>query len=879
MGCFTSKGKFSRKNNRGYTDSLPILNENLRLTENVIMLFKRGMTISAPRASAIVIPQKITDYLRPDNDVDGLNAEIVVRDKSTQETEYIRQNVLSHFLFRDLPEDSITKMIESMNYYILDINQYIFYQGDSGYNFFIVASGNVEIIVDGRSVKTLGRGESFGELALLHDSNRRASAKTISKVRLWGLGRGTFKLLLKRNNNAKFKENLEFISSTEIFCKLGIAQLESLVLAAVTQTFEENEKIIGAGEASTEMYLIKEGEVYIFKNNVKVNTLRKGDYFGEHSLLYGTRRIATAVATCHTICLCYTQEALRKNLGLLAEKSFYHNPVRISLNNDPLLKKFTPLQNNKIVSYAKIQEITGNFQISPTNTLLINIKGSLTDLNTQTKWANLKCIESSELLQENNDKILYLFAEEEATIALITKENIEKALGVNIEKRLTCNKILKMMDKIYLLRHAPRDRVEALSLLVTSKNVPAGSVLFNEGDNGDFCYLVKEGKVSIIKDEKPINTISKGEYFGERAIIFSEKRAATAKTIEDCEFWLINREDFIQLLDRDLEEYLQKKIHLQDVTIKLADIEIIREIEINPLFTIHLVCRKSNGMIYALKSIEKNVVEMAKLGEKLKNDKNIHKKLSFPFISTLVRTFTDSKYLYLLYEYIPGPTIENLVLGNIGFSMDIARFYASIILLTIEFLHSENIIYRAIASQSFSIDEKGYPVITNFINAKTINSRTYSIVGIPYYLAPEVINGSGYSFSSDIWSFGILIYEMLYGVYPFGHCEEDPYNIYKDILKANLRYPVFIKDSMKPKGIIEQLLQKNQILRGTSEEVKLHPWFEAISWEDLLIRHVKPKFLPEIKDIDTSKTKSLKNSLDTQGDEIIADANDLYFGL
>lgn len=872
MGCFSSR-RLSKKNTvRGFSESLPILNENMRLTEEVVMLFKRGMTLN-PRVKASTLGSQQADYLRPENDIDCLTAEIQVRDKSEQEFESIKLSLLNHFLFRDLSDEPLRKMINSMNYCILNENQFIFQQGDSGYNFFIIASGSVELSVDSRRLKVLGKGDSFGELALLHDSSRRASAKTITKVRLWGLGRGTFKMILKKANSRKFKENLAFISSTEILSALSKLQLESLVLSAVTETFEENEKIISAGEIAAEMYIIKEGEVNIFKNSIKVNTLRKGDYFGEHSLIYGTTRIASAIATCHTVCLCYTQDALKKVLGLKPEKYLYHNAVRISLSNDNFLNKLTPLQINKLVPYVNIKEITGNLEFSLEKTLVIVIKGSVVDRKTQKVWKNLKCVESNLLVGEEKGRIDSFFAEEEATIALIEKEHIIKAFGISIEKRLECNEILKMMQKIHLLRYVPADKVETLSLMVKSDMVAADKVLFNEGDDGDFCYLIKEGKVSIIKDGKSINTIEKGAYLGERAIIFSEKRAATARTIEDSEFWLIYREDFLQLLDKDLEIYLQKKILLQDMTVKLSDIEILEEIDKNPLSNMHLVCSKHNGMIYALKSVEKSVADIAKLEENLKNDKIIHKKVCFPFISTLVKSFTDAKYYYLLYEYISGPSLETLIAENTCFSMKNARFYSSIILLTLEYLHNENIINRAINSQSFYIDEGGYPVLTSFINSKIIESRTYSIVGFPHYMAPEIINGSGYSFSSDLWSLGILIYEMLYGVYPFGNTDQDPYKIYEKIAKGNVKYPVFIKESMKPKGIIEFLLQKDPLLRGSAEDLKAHVWFEGLPWEDLLARHVKPDFIPEMRNIDISKSTNLKETLDTEGDEIIVDSS------
>lgn len=60
---------------------------------------------------------------------------------------------------------------------------------------------------------------------------------------------------------------------------------------------------------------------------------------------------------------------------------------------------------------------------------------------------------------------------------------------------------------------------------------------------------------------------------------------------------------------------------------------------------------------------------------------------------------------------------------------------------------------------------------------------TTTLVGTPHYIAPEVIIGKGYSFSSDYWSIGVCMFEVFYGFLPFGqHCK-DVLEIYNEILK------------------------------------------------------------------------------------------------
>ena len=59
---------------------------------------------------------------------------------------------------------------------------------------------------------------------------------------------------------------------------------------------------------------------------------------------------------------------------------------------------------------------------------------------------------------------------------------------------------------------------------------------------------------------------------------------------------------------------------------------------------------------------------------------------------------------------------------------------------------------------------------------------TSTLVGTPHYMAPEIILGKGYSFSSDYWSIGICMYEIFYGFLPFGNNSRDVTDIYNNIL-------------------------------------------------------------------------------------------------
>lgn len=92
----------------------------------------------------------------------------------------------------------------------------------------------------------------------------------------------------------------------------------------------------------------------------------------------------------------------------------------------------------------------------------------------------------------------------------------------------------------------------------------------------------------------------------------------------------------------------------------------------------------------------------------------------------------------------------NMILKHVGLlSNNDALFYVASILLVLQYLHERDIVYRDLKPTNIMIDINGYIKIIDFGSAKLFKGRTYTLIGSPHYIAPEVIVGKGYTKSCD----------------------------------------------------------------------------------------------------------------------------------
>jgi cGMP-dependent protein kinase len=119
-------------------------------------------------------------------------------------------------------------------------------------------------------------------------------------------------------------------------------------------------------------------------------------------------------------------------------------------------------------------------------------------------------------------------------------------------------------------------------------------------------------------------------------------------------------------------------------------------------------------------------------------------------------------------------------------------------MLAVEYLHSQFIIYRDIKPENSIVNCFGKVFLIDLGTAKMLKKdkglRTDTIIGTPHSMAPEVMQGKGYSLEADYWSLGVLFYEFICGRLPFAEKATNPFKIYEEIMRHELTFPLFVSD-------------------------------------------------------------------------------------
>ncbi|TKS85160.1 cGMP-dependent protein kinase 2 [Collichthys lucidus] len=441
----------------------------------------------------------------------------------------------------------------------------------------------------------------------------------------------------------------------------------------------------------------------------------------------------------------------------------------------------------------------------------------------------------------------------------IRKDSLTKTL---INNAIMNSDFLKKLEPQHM-----REMVDCMYEKVYTK----GQLVIQEGEPGNYLYVLAEGLLEVIQNGKLLGEMCPGTVFGELAILYNCKRTATVKAVSQSHIWALDRQTFQTIMMRttqaryeeyfsflcsnfnqmvgtyeELQTYLKKYVEklsrsderrnalphsphidsaeaqeLRRLKEKIAflpaqqpfqELKVIATLGMGGFGRVELVKLIDEDVTFALKCIKKKHIVDTRQQEHIYSEKNILQQTNSAFI---IRSYFDDAT---------------------------ARFCAGCVLEAFDYLHTMGIVYRDLKPENLLLDAEGYVKMADFGFAKKIGpgKKTWTFCGTPEYVAPEVIMNKGHDFGADCWSLGILVFELLTGNPPFAG--SDPIKIYTMVLHGIEKVDFPKKICKRPDDLIRRLCKLNPVERlGNKKngiiDIKKHKWFQGFNWEGL--RHHK----------------------------------------
>ncbi|CAD8052820.1 unnamed protein product [Paramecium sonneborni] len=256
---------------------------------------------------------------------------------------------------------------------------------------------------------------------------------------------------------------------------------------------------------------------------------------------------------------------------------------------------------------------------------------------------------------------------------------------------------------------------------------------------------------------------------------------------------------------------------------------------------VYKVKQKTTNKIYAMKQIEKEKIFKNKLQSNTVLERNVLKQSKHPFIVRLKYAFQTNSHIYFVMEYIAGGEFYKILSQvKTGLPENVVKFVAAEVVLALEYLNTKlKVIYRDLKPENLLLTTTGHVKLTDFGLAtmrRENGEKSYTVAGTAEYLAPEIVNKSGHSYEVDIWTLGILIYEMINGFTPFRDSNNDFKMISQRIIENQPIYPE--KMSLQSIDLIKQILKSNPQerlgVKGDGyADLKKHQFFHDIFWDQL----------------------------------------------
>ena len=423
----------------------------------------------------------------------------------------------------------------------------------------------------------------------------------------------------------------------------------------------------------------------------------------------------------------------------------------------------------------------------------------------------------------------------------------------------------KVLRKVEVLGALRFDQLQMLRDRMVERNFDPGEYVFRQGDSADMFYLVAKGQAEIVKhsDDEPdgavVMEIKQSGYFGERALLHDEPRAASVRASGETTLATacISRKEF-ELLLGPLQKMLEDNRREREAGVKTQqqqletfglsnatrdNFTIEAKISTLPCGVTWLVHHIATNQLYTMREEGKKLIAKTGELERTQHEVDLLKelagaKLPIPFLPTMLRAFQGPSSLCLLFKQralCELAAIANRCQGGVLDDRSL-NFAGACIARALDVLHRETShMYRNLAPERIHVMEDGYICLMDYRFAKRDDGSCTTLCGSPSYFAPEMLRGDIQGNAVDWWGLGVLLFELATGDSPWGATDDDDMVLLKRITghtSGSLAVPQHVNPQLS--ALLNDLLEPDVELRRGDGSVIADPWFDDVNWPRLL---------------------------------------------
>ena len=799
---------------------------------------------------------------------------------------------LVHYLFNNFDKEILLSSLKQLKEISIEKDSVIFKEGDIGSCIFVIISGEVGIFSNNSKEKiVLYKGSIFGELAIMKNNFKR----TYTAVAITDLSIFT----LDKNFLQKIKS--DFIVRTpfnfELFNFLSEEQKENLELLVNNIEFKDNQKI----KNLKGLFWIQSGSICFDNSSGKEKDIyEKGEFIGmlkynycnsdtddfEKEKIEKDYYTSSILEECNknklkidiitkgnTVCNVIHEMALIEVFGLDFKSKLLFPFFEKTIMQNKYFKNIFDESNNikEIINLFHLKEYRNNDMLSSTlpddikKKIIIIIEGQASIYYGNGPEKNI--IAPSQIIGET-----IILGEEQKNIIVESNHLISLECSWDIFKENinfmgnTLIKWINNLNSIYFFRGLSVYKLVDIAKNIKIKKYKEGDKIIKKSEKVEFVYFIHKGTLHLQIDEEIFQELHTNNSFGE-IFIFDGKPAFGEIFVPDkkekgiqneCIIFKISKNYFFELLsDPLLNSRTKKKLCLEDSEIFPKDLYYIATLHKGSTSNIYLVHNKI--YVYIMKAIYIQTFYQASAFEgkpvrNVLNEKEASKIIDNPFLMKYVKTLKNENWCFFICEFINGILLSEYFRMFKPFkNIEITLFYSACFMIILDSLQNIGIIHRDIKQQNIIIEKNGYPKLLDFSCCKKVlNGKTSTLIGTPYFMAPEILKGKKYSYSCDYWSVGVLIYYFFYGEYPFGNNTSQPVDIYKEIINKEIEFgdckkSEFYDIELKLQEFIRNLLEKNEDSRiNNLNQAKNFDFFKIIDFDKIKRQEIKSPFIPEV---------------------------------